>query len=81
MQRGIAYRREVRNRKIARRKRICIERDGYGWYEFDGQYSKGKIHCGCKMCKPYKGYYASSYDEKKVKIAEAELRMYSAFVM
>ena len=78
MQRGITYRRDVRSRKIAHRKRICKVRDGYDWYEFDGQYSKGKIHCGCKMCKPYKGYYPSSYDERKMEIAKAELHEYSA---
>lgn len=78
MQRGIAYRRDVRSRKIAHRKRICEKHYGWAWYEFDGQYSKGKIHCGCGLCKPYKGYYPSNYDKRKREIAKAELREYSA---
>lgn len=60
MNRTRSYRREVRNKHIARKKRIC--RAIYGasiggaetpgaWYKHDGQYSKGKIHCSCKICK------------------------------
>ncbi len=68
MSRGIAYTREMRNKHIARKKRIC--RAIYGgsshklnesptpgfWYKVDGRYSKGKIHCSCKMC-TYSKYY------------------------
>ena len=68
MSRGIAYTREVRNKTIARKKKIC--RAIYGgsphklyespepgfWYKVDGRYSKGKIHCGCKICKYGKHY-------------------------
>jgi len=81
MQRGIAYRRNVRNKKIAYRKRICEKHYGWAYYEYDGQYSKGKIHCGCRLCKPDKGYQPSWRDEKKKVIAEAELRDNSAFIM
>lgn len=68
MSRGIAYTREVRNKHIARKKRICraIYRGsphklyesptpGY-WYKVDGRYSKGKIYCGCVLCKYGKHY-------------------------
>ena len=24
------------------------------WYRHDGQYDKGKIHCSCRMCNPYR---------------------------
>ena len=65
MSRTRSFRRDVRNRKIARKKRICraiygasiggVENPG-AWYKHDGQYSKGKIHCSCKMC-TYSKYY------------------------
>lgn len=51
MERTRAYRRDVRKRAISRKKRICRENYGLDWYKVDGKYSKGKIHCGCKMCK------------------------------
>ena len=63
MARTRSYRREVRNKTIARKKRICraiywgsahrlyeSPEPGY-WYKVDGRYAKGKIHCSCKMCK------------------------------
>lgn len=70
------FRRDMRNRKIAHRKRICLTRDGYDWCKHDGQYDKGKIHCGCKLCKPYKGYYPSKYDEIQNIKAEKDLKDY-----
>ena len=57
--RGLAYTRDVRNKAIARKKRICKELD-MTWYNVDGKYSKGKIHCGCPLCKPTKGYLPST---------------------
>ena len=68
MSRTRAERRELRNKHIARKKRIC--RSIYGgsphrlyespepgyWYKVDGRYAKGKIHCSCKMCKYGKHY-------------------------
>lgn len=51
MERTRAYRRDVRKRIINRKKRICKKLYGYDWYNVDGKYSKGKIHCGCKVCK------------------------------
>jgi len=68
MARTRSYRREVRNKTIARKKRICraiywgsapklyeSPEPGY-WYKVDGRYAKGKIYCGCKMCK-YSRHY------------------------
>ena len=54
--RGIEYRRYARNKKIIRKKRISNSVYGFGWYKHDGQYSKGKIHCGCGLCKFGKRY-------------------------
>lgn len=68
MARTRSYRRDVRNKTIARKKRICraiyggsphrlyeSPEPGY-WYKVDGRYAKGKIHCSCKMCKYSKHY-------------------------
>ncbi|MCM1527573.1 MAG: hypothetical protein NC091_10025 [Bacteroides sp.] len=49
--RGRAYLRNVRNKKIKRKKRISKAVYGWDYYPHDGQYSKGKIHCGCGLCK------------------------------
>ena len=53
---GREYRRYVRNKTILRKK--CISNSVYGldWYKHDGQYSKGKIHCCCGLCKFGKKY-------------------------
>lgn len=50
-QRGREYRRYVRNKTILRKKCISNSVYGFDWYKHDGQYSKGKIHCGCGLCK------------------------------
>jgi hypothetical protein len=50
-ERNRAYRRYVRNREIQRKKHISNAVYGFDWYKHDGQYSKGKIHCGCGLCK------------------------------
>lgn len=55
-QRGIEYRRYVRNKTIIRKKRISNLVYGFDWYRHDGQYSKCKIHCGCGLCKFGKKY-------------------------
>ena len=61
-QRGIGYRRYVRNKTILRKKRISNSVYGLDWYKHDGQYSKGKIHCGCGLCK-----YGKKYDLPTIK--------------
>lgn len=45
--RGIAYRRDVRARKISRKRRIS---QNYWYVEHIGMLDKGKIHCSCPMC-------------------------------
>lgn len=55
-QRGIAYRRYVRNKTIQRKKSISNAVYGLDWYKHNSQYSKGKIHCGCGLCKFGKKY-------------------------
>ena len=56
MQRGLAYRRMIRNKHIRRKRRIIVGIVGTEWYNHLGQYSKGKIHCSCGMCTFSKKY-------------------------
>ena len=74
MSRTRRFRRDVRNRKIARKKRLCRELYGASiggvespgkWYNHDGQYSKGKIHCSCKLCTYSKTYDIPTLKDKK----------------
>lgn len=50
------YFRDVRKRKIQRKKHISKAIYGLDWYSHDGQYSKGKIYCGCGICKYSRKY-------------------------
>ena len=65
--RGRLYHRKMRKKHIRRKKRICnsyhiADENNLGvdipfdWYRVDGKYSKGKIHCGCGVCKFGKKY-------------------------
>ncbi len=56
MERTRAYRREVRNKAIARKKRVSHAFCGGEWFKTDGMYSKGHIGCGCRLCKYTKHY-------------------------
>lgn len=51
MNRTCEYRRLQRSRVIRRKKRISHMRYGLDFYEDDGRYSKGKIHCSCQICR------------------------------
>lgn len=55
-----AYRRDIRNRQIRRKKQICQKALGFDWYFQDGRYSKGKIDCSCWLCKPSSRYHKMS---------------------
>lgn len=48
MKRDRGYFREMREKHIKRKKKKSAH---YWNYKFDGQYSKGKIHCSCEMCR------------------------------
>lgn len=48
MKRDRGYFREMREKHIKRKKKMSAH---YWHYKFDGQYSKGKIHCSCEMCR------------------------------
>lgn len=77
MSRGKAYTRKVRAQHIKRKKRIIHEVYRWldEWYPYDGQYSKGKIHCSCPMCRAYWGKYVPTIrEEGKLEAANAALK-------
>lgn len=42
-----------------------------------GKLSKGKIHCGCPLCKPYKhNYYESITNQKKINECNDKIKDY-----
>ena len=49
MSRSRAFTRYQRRAHISRKKRIIAEENIWN-YKFEGQLSKGKIHCSCPMC-------------------------------
>lgn len=62
--RGLAYKRNARNNAIKHKKRIALSSLGTEWYEKDGMYSKGKIHCSCGMCKYGKKFGLKGHNEE-----------------
>lgn len=65
MNRDRAYIRYARNKAILHKKSICKHVHGFEWYNHDGQYSKGKIHCGCGLCKYGKKYGYPTFREER----------------
>ena len=48
--RGKVYAREMREKHIKRKKKIAEKLYGNNYYNIEGKYDKGKIHCSCPMC-------------------------------
>lgn len=72
-----AFRKDVRNKSIRRKKAIVLSRDDSDWYKFDGQYSKGKIFCDCGICKFSRKYgLPTMKDEKETEIIKSALNDY-----
>lgn len=69
---------DVRNKVIARKKRISLDACGLDWYRSDGQYSKGKIHCGCGLCKPSKRFRVPSFPD--IRLANAMRSQISDYI-
>ena len=63
------YTRRMRAKHIKRKKRIVSNWRWFenGYYPHDGMYSKGKIHCSCKMCRSrdYNGNHVPTIQEKR----------------
>lgn len=68
LKRNRAYYRTQRHKAICRKKRICNEIGDFDWYPFDGQYSKGKIHCSCAMCTYSKTYGLDTLKDKRAEV-------------
>lgn len=51
MSRSRSYTREMRNKHIARKKRIIKKVYSGNYYvSYNGMLSKGKVHCSCNLC-------------------------------
>jgi len=68
------YYRHVRECAIKRKKKIANRKYGYDWYKYDGQYSKGKIHCGCGLCKFGKKYGLPTVRDERERSREKVLK-------
>ena len=77
MNRSRDYYRKMRAKTIKRKKEIVSHWNGFedGYYEHDGMYSKGKIHCSCRMCrsKDYNGNHIKTIQELKNDISYKEI--------
>lgn len=54
MARSRSYTRKMRAKHIKRKKRITLMHPcfrEFPYYNFDGKFSKNKIHCSCCMCR------------------------------
>ena len=50
MNRERSYYRKMRAKHIRRKKSLAKHNFDYGYFKYDGMYSKNKIHCSCGMC-------------------------------
>lgn len=66
----MAFRRYVRNKAIQRKKYLSNAVYEIDWYKHDGQYSKGKIHCGCGLCKFGKKYGLPTIKDEREALRE-----------
>jgi hypothetical protein len=72
------YYRLERIKHIKRKKRIIHNINDYWHYKYEGELSKGKIHCSCKLCSSKTkdiGYKAS--DKCKLLNMKQELEDYA----
>lgn len=72
--RGISYRRDVRNRKIKRKKRFAQYYYGWGYSKPDGHWDKGKVQCSCESC----SFHGRTYSDMKKDVRyENDMRNYN----
>lgn len=78
MGRTRSYRRDVRNKAIARKKNIAKHIYGWDYYNHDGMYSKGKIHCSCYLCAfgKYDPNQKTESDMRKIESMDSQLDDY-----
>ena len=58
----MGYYRAQREKAINRKKRIIKDQHNYWNVRFDGELSKGKIHCSCPLCRRKSYDYAKMQD-------------------
>lgn len=58
----MGYYRAQRKKAINRKKRIIRDQHNYWNVRFDGELSKGKIHCSCPLCRRKSYDYAKMQD-------------------
>lgn len=66
--RNRGWRRKINYSKARRKKTISKSFCKNGWYKYDGQYIKGKIHCSCSECSPRtnnRGRYGAAINYKR----------------
>lgn len=61
--RGNEWRRKQNYRKASRKKRILQESFQWNYPHSINHLSKNKVHCGCKMCKPWKHFKGKDWEK------------------
>jgi len=79
MNRSRSYYRRERKKHINRKKRIIklvsgIGNEPYWYYRYEGELSKGKIHCSCPMCRFYGPSYSDMIKKEKMDAREKEYK-------
>lgn len=75
MNRSLNYYREQRRKHIKRKKRIIKDLNNYWYYKHDGELSKGKIHCSCKLCRAKSRENGPKFsDLRKLEAMKAEMK-------
>ena len=76
MNRSRDYYRKMRAKHIKRKKAIVSNWSSFkdGYYEYDGMYSKNKIHCSCRLCRSsnYRGQHVKTMQELRNDISFKE---------
>ena len=77
MSRSRSYTREMRNKHIARKKRIIEEVYAGNYYvPYDGMLSKGKVHCSCNLCAfaKYNKHEQTESDMRRIASCDEKLK-------
>ena len=77
MSRSSSYTREMRNKHIARKKRIIKKVYAGNYYvPYDGMLSKGKVHCSCNLCAfaKYNKHEQTESDMRRIASCDEKLK-------
>lgn len=78
MERTRQYHRRMRAKHIKRKKQIVSHYPAFSgstYYKHDDQFSKGKIHCSCPLCKEkaYFGKHVPTMQEQRSYISKKDM--------